>query len=85
MIRTQVQLTEHQMKALRRVSAATGQSIADLVRQGVDRLLAAQPGISREERIQRAMRVAGKFKSGSSDVSTHHDRYLAEAYDDHLR
>ena len=58
---------------------------ADLVRQGVDRLLATQSGISREERIQRAMRVAGRFKSGSSDVSTHHDRYLADAYDDNLR
>lgn len=85
MIRTQVQLTEQQMKALRQVSVATGQSIADLVRQGVDRLLAAQSGISREERIQRAVRIAGKFKSGSSDVSTHRDRYLAEAYDDRLR
>lgn len=85
MVRTQVQLTEEQMKALRQVSSATGQSIADLVRQGVDRLLAAQSGINREERIQRAMRVAGKFKSGSSDVSSQHDRYLTEAYNDRLR
>jgi hypothetical protein len=84
-IRTQVQLTEDQMKALRQVSSATGQSIADLVRQGVDRLLAAQSGVSREERIQRAMRVAGKFKSGSPDVSSQHDRYLTEAYNDRLR
>ena len=85
MIRTQVQLTERQMKALRQMSGASGKSIADLVRQGVDRLLASQPALSQEERIQRAMRVAGRFRSGASDVSAHHDRYLAEAYDDRLR
>ena len=85
MIRTQVQLTESQMEALRQLSSSSGQSIADLVRQGVDRLLASRSGVSRQERIERAMRVAGKFKSGKSDVSTHHDEYLADAFHDRLR
>ena len=85
MIRTQVQLTDSQMKALRQLSAASGKSIADLVRQGVDRFLAANPAHDREQRIQRAMRAAGRFKSAASDVSVRHDRYLAEAYDDRLR
>jgi hypothetical protein len=73
------------MKALRQLSASNGKSIADLVRQGVDRLLASQPGISPEERIQRAMRVAGRFKSRLSDVSARHDRYLSEAFHKRLR
>ena len=80
MIRTQVQLTEAQIKALRQLSASTGKSIADLVRQGVDRYLTAQVGISLQERRERALRAAGKFRSGKPDVSTDHDRYLNEAY-----
>jgi len=85
MVRTQVQLSEAQMKALRQISSATGQSIADLVRQGVDRFLTAQSSVSRQERIDRAMRIAGKFSSGKSDVSAHHDDYLAQAFHDRLR
>jgi hypothetical protein len=85
MVRTQVQLTEEQVKALRRISSSTGQSIADLVRQGVDRFLATQSIASRQERIERAMRIAGKFSSGKPDVSTHHDDYLSAAFHDRLR
>jgi len=80
MIRTQVQLTERQFLALRRSSAATGRSVADLIRQGVDQYLAGQSGLAPEERIERAIRVAGKFSSGLSDVSANHDRHLAEAF-----
>jgi hypothetical protein len=80
MIRTQVQLTESQMKALRQASAETGKSVAELIRQGVDRYLAGRNQPSREERIRRAIRAAGRFSSGVSDVSVNHDKYLAEAY-----
>jgi uncharacterized protein (DUF1778 family) len=81
MIRTQVQLTEEQLRALRAAAAATGRSVADLVRDAVDRSIsAAAPVVSRHERIERALRVAGRFASGSSDVSVEHDRYLSEAY-----
>ena len=80
MVRTQVQLTESQMKALRQASAETGKSIAELIRQGVDRYLAGKNAPSREERIKRAIKAAGKFSSGLKDVSTNHDKYLADAY-----
>jgi predicted DNA-binding protein len=80
MVRTQIQLTEEQMKSLRRLAAATGRSIADLIRQSVEQYVAAQFGISREERIQRAIRATGRFSSGKSDISKEHDRYLAEAF-----
>jgi Ribbon-helix-helix domain len=81
MIRTQVQLSPEQVEALRRLSKATGRSIADLVRQGVDEVLSAGRRPGPEERLERAKRVAGQFSSGGTDVSIHHDRYLAEAFE----
>jgi hypothetical protein len=81
MIRTQVQLTDRQLEALRQASAATGRSIADLIRQGVDQYLAGRSELGREERIERAIKVAGRFSSGRTDVSADHDRHLAEAFE----
>jgi hypothetical protein len=80
MVRTQIQLTDVQLEALRRASAATGRSVADLVREGVDQYLAARTELGREERIERAIKVAGRFSSGRSDVSADHDKHLAEAF-----
>jgi hypothetical protein len=80
MIRTQVQLTDRQLKALRHASAATGRSVADLIRQGVDQYLAGRSEIGREERIERALKVAGRFSSGRTDISANHDKHLAEAF-----
>ena len=80
MIRTQVQFTQDQWAALRRLSAATGKSIAELVRDGIDQYLTANHSANAEDRIARALRVAGKFSSGVSDVSAAHDRHLAEAF-----
>jgi len=81
MIRTQVQLTERQIESLRRLSAKTGESIAELVRRGVELYLGGQLLPSRDDRIERARRIAGRFSSGRKDVSTHHDRHLAEAFE----
>ena len=80
MIRTQVQLTEDQHSALRRLSAATGRSIADLIREVVRQALSAAPPAARQDRVERASRLAGKFASGSSHGSAEHDRHLAEAF-----
>jgi len=80
MVRTQVQLTEQQIEELRKLSVSSGRSVADLVRQGVDSLLQAKSTPRPAHQVERALRVAGKFSSGSTDVSTHHDRYLAEAF-----
>ena len=78
MLRTQVQLTEDQLQALRRLSAETGRSIADLVREGVDLYLGSRKRVDRKEQVERALRVIGRSASGLSDVSVEHDRYLAE-------
>ena len=80
MIRTQVQLTEDQFKQLRHASASTGRSVADLIREGVNQYLASRVELPREDQIERAVRIAGKFSSGRSDVSSTHDRHLAEAF-----
>jgi len=80
MLRTQVQLTESQLRALRQLSAATGRSVAHLIRQGVELCLGSQQRASREQQVERALRVAGKFASGSVDGSIEHDRHLTKGF-----
>lgn len=77
MLRTQVQLTEEQISALRRVSAATGWSMASLIREAVDQM--ASRGVE-DLAWERALNAVGSAASGRSDLSAEHDRHLAEAY-----
>ena len=81
MVRMQVQLAEQQISALRRISADTGRSMADLVREGVDLYLRTRTGPSREELVRRALSIVGKYSSGLPDVGQNHDHYLAEDFD----
>jgi len=78
MVRTQILLTESQARALRRLSAEQGRSIAALVRDGVDVLLRRRGG-GHEDRRRRALAAAGRFRSGVRDLGTAHDEHLAEA------
>ena len=80
MVRTQIQLTEEQSKALRKLSAQRDISMAELIRQGIDFYLRSCRTISQEERRQRAIKAAGQFRSGQADLSEKHDTYLAEVY-----
>jgi hypothetical protein len=80
MIRTQVQLTEVQMEALRRLAVLKKKSLADLVRQSVELYLNRESPTGDTLRVQRALDVVGKFSSGSADGSSQHDRHLADAY-----
>jgi hypothetical protein len=36
--------------------------------------------VDEEDKLERALRIAGKYRSGVSNVSADHDRYLAEAF-----
>jgi hypothetical protein len=82
MIRTQVQLTESQMRDLKRIARREGVSMAEVVRRSVDSYIRTCDGPSREELVRRARSVVGRFRDreGKTDVSVNHDEYLAEAY-----
>ena len=81
MIRTQIQLTEEQARRLRDEARQSGQSVAELIRQSVDRYL-EQGAASQASAVSRlsALEVAGRFRSGRSDVAVKHDDYLDESY-----
>jgi hypothetical protein len=80
MVRTQIQLAEEQVEALKRLAAKRHVSIAELIRQGVDALIRSVGTVSPEERRKRAIAIAGRFRSGLSDLSAKHDDYLKEVY-----
>jgi hypothetical protein len=79
MVRTQIQLTEEQARELRELSAERGVSIAELIRRAVDTQLGTSHGAS--ARRERALGVIGGFHSGRNDISTDHDRYVADAFE----
>ncbi len=54
--------------------------MSELVRQSVDSLFRSQGMPNREELKRRALDTVGRFRSGSRDISTHHDRYLEKAF-----
>ena len=80
MVRTQIQLTEQQAGLIRQVAAARHISMAEAIRQGIDQFLQHAVALDRDERVRRALAVAGRFRSGHSDTSASHDEALAEAY-----
>ena len=84
MIRTQIQLTEEQSRRLRDEARRSGESVAELIRQSVDRYLerGAASASSASSVISRrsALEVAGRFRSGKSDIAVKHDDYLDESY-----
>ena len=81
MIRTQIQLTEEQARLVKRLAAERNVSMAEVIREGLDRLLrSSSNALSHEDRICRAIEAAGRFRSGTADGSTKHDTHLAEAY-----
>jgi hypothetical protein len=82
MVRTQIQLTERQTQRLKALAKERGVSMAELIRQSVDKLLDSREMLDWEERKRRAIAAAGKFRSGLPDLATNHDRYLAEAYEE---
>jgi len=78
MVRTQIQLTKEQAAELKRLALERGVSVAELVREGVDKVLKESRGLSREERKRRALAAVGRFR-GPSDLSERHDHYFAES------
>jgi Arc/MetJ-type ribon-helix-helix transcriptional regulator len=80
MKRTQVQLTEEQLQALRKAAADRSVSVSEVVRQAIDVWVQADRRPPRDELKRRALAAAGRCASGRSDVAARHDDYLAEAF-----
>jgi predicted transcriptional regulator len=90
LIRTMVQLTEEQMKALKELAMARKTSVAKLVRESVAQyVVTATKDSDREEKRRRALEFIRKIKSGEiqscdiegkTDVARNHDKYLTEIY-----
>jgi hypothetical protein len=68
----QVYLRPEQLDALRALAQRRKVPVAELVRQGVDRLLTEVP--PEEDPL---WALVGLFDSGLSDLAEHHDAYLA--------
>lgn len=82
MLRTQISLTEEQMRQLKTLSAERGESIAEIIRQAIDTMIQSQSFTTREQQRQRALAAAGRFTliEPDANVSRDHDNYLDEAY-----
>ncbi|MBI1741925.1 CopG family transcriptional regulator [Candidatus Acetothermia bacterium] len=77
MHRTQVLLTEEQIRALRIEAAHQGTSVATLIRQAVEARLSRHHAARR-----RALSAVGRFASGKHDIAEAHDRELEKIYGD---
>lgn len=69
----QIYLREDQIDALRTVSERRGESLAALVREGVDMLLDRLP-ISEDPLLD----IVGLYDSAPEDLSENHDKYMVE-------
>jgi metal-responsive CopG/Arc/MetJ family transcriptional regulator len=89
MIRTMVQLTEEQLKALKELAKARQTSVSSLVRESVKQYVAtATAEAEREEKRLRALEFVRKIEAGEiqfqdiegkTDLSVNHDDYFVEA------
>ncbi len=82
MVRTQIQLSEDQLAVLKKIAASQHKSMAAVIRQAVDLLAGSKDALDRKKQRARAMKAAGRFKSGVHDLAARHDAYLAEAFDE---
>jgi hypothetical protein len=82
MVRTQIQLTEEQSRALKRIALERGVSMAELIRQSVDQFMGSRGEFTPEQIRKRALSVIGIGSSGVTDLGQEHDHYLDEAFGD---
>ena len=80
MVRTQIQLTDEQSAAVKKLARRRGVSVARVIRDSVDEAVRRESKPAQEEIRGRAIAAAGAFRSKETDVSVRHDDYLAEAY-----
>ena len=87
MIRTMVQLTEEQMKALKELAKARKTSVSKLVRESVSNYIVTIPTESSiQEKRRRALEALEIIEregyhdiEGKTDLSINHDKYFSES------
>ena len=81
MIRTQIQLDPDQYERLKALAARRSTSFAQLVREGVDHILASE---RTDMAWDRFLDAAGSCRTedGATDVSARHDSYLTDDFAD---
>lgn len=77
MVRTQISLTEDQMRRLRSEARRRHMPLAAVVREAVDRAVPPDPG-NRHAMFERALSVVGRFDSGSGDTAARHDEIAGD-------
>jgi hypothetical protein len=75
-IRTQISLTEDQMRRLRREARRRHVSLAAVVRDAVDRVVPDEDTLH-AERVATLLAAAGSAASGTGTVARDHDDVLA--------
>jgi hypothetical protein len=78
-IRTQISLTEEQMRRLRREARRRHVSLAAIVREAVDRAVPDED-VARRDRVVALLGVAGVAASGSGTVAREHDKLLDDRW-----
>jgi len=87
MVRTVIQLTEEQMKALKELAKSRHVSVAKLIRESVATYVAKAPKEqTMEEKRRRALEALEIIekegfhdREGKNDLSINHDKYFAES------
>ena len=82
MPRTEIELTEDQIRRLDEVAETSGRSVADVIRDSVELYLGQEGPIDRAPAKERARSAIGKFRSSVDDLGVNHDRYLEEDFSD---
>lgn len=78
-VRTQIQLSEDEVAAVKRLAAARGVSMAAVIRDAVDRYVEREAEETLDQRWARSLAAIGGFRSGIPDLSQRHDDEFAEA------
>ncbi len=78
MVRIDIQLTEEQVRGIKKIAASRSVSMAKVIRDAVEGTI--RSGSASEEKRKRALEVVGKFRSGKKDISKKHDDYLSETF-----
>ena len=79
MVRTQIQLSEDEAAAVKRLASERSVSMAAVIRAAVDQYVSRESGVSIDERWERSLAAVGGFHSGGANLSATHDDEFAAA------